>query len=64
MALHDEKITRWFATGITSFFVMINSLSIIKYVKVKTIRDENGIVVDHGVGGDFPEYGSNDDRVD
>ncbi len=64
MALHDKKVTRWFATGIAGLSVVADSLSAIKYAKVKTIRDENGIVTDYEVEGDFPKYGNNDDRVD
>lgn len=64
MALHDKKVTRWFATGIAGLSVVADSLSAIKYAKVRTIRDENGIVVDYVVEGDFPKYGNNDDRVD
>lgn len=64
MALHDKKVTRWFATGIAGLSVVADSLSAIKYAKVKTVRDENGIVVDYVVEGDFPKYGNNDDRVD
>lgn len=64
MALHDKKVTRWFATGIAGLSVVADSLSAIKYAKVKTIRDENGIVVDYVVEGDFPKYGNDDDRVD
>jgi len=64
MALHDRKVTRWFATGIAGLSVVADSLSAIKYGKVKTIRDENGVVVDFEVEGDFPKYGNNDDRVD
>lgn len=64
MALHDKKVTRWFATGIAGLSVVADSLSAIKYAKVKTIRDENGVVVDYVVEGDFPKYGNNDDRVD
>ena len=52
MALHDKKVTRWFATGIAGLSVVADSLSAIKYAKVKTIRDENGIVVDYEVEGD------------
>ena len=63
MALHDKKVTRWFATGIAGLSVVADSLSAIKYAKVKTVRDENGIVVDYEVEGDFPKYGNNDDRV-
>ena len=64
MALHDRKVTRWFATGIAGLSVVADSLSAIKYAKVKTIRDENGIVVDYQVEGDFPKYGNDDDRAD
>ncbi|MEY8338527.1 formate C-acetyltransferase [Lachnospiraceae bacterium 62-35] len=64
MALHDHKVTRWFATGIAGLSVVADSLSAIRYAKVKTIRDKNGIVVDYIVEGDFPKYGNNDDRVD
>ena len=64
MALHDKKVTRWFATGIAGLSVVADSLSAIKYAKVKTVRDENGIVVDYEVEGDFPKYGNDDDRVD
>ncbi len=64
MALHDKKVTRWFATGIAGLSVVADSLSAIKYAKVKTVRDESGIVVDYEVEGDFPKYGNDDDRVD
>jgi len=64
MALHDRHVTRWFATGIAGLSVVADSLSAIKYAKVKTIRDENGIVVDYEVEGEYPQYGNNDDRVD
>ena len=64
MALHDKNVTRWFATGIAGLSVITDSLSAIKYAKVKTIRDENGIVVDFEVEGDYPKFGNNDDRVD
>ena len=64
MALHDRKVVRWFATGIAGLSVVADSLSAIKYAKVKTIRDENGIVIDYLVEGDFPKYGNADDRVD
>lgn len=64
MALHDRKVTRWFATGIAGLSVVSDSLSAIKYAKVKTIRDENGIVIDYDVEGDFPKYGNDDDRAD
>ncbi len=64
MALHDKHVTRWFATGIAGLSVVADSLSAIKYAKVKTIRNEQGIVVDYEVEGDFPKYGNDDDRVD
>ena len=64
MALHDKEVTRWFATGIAGLSVVADSLSAIKYAKVKTIRNEQGIVVDYEVEGDFPKYGNDDDRVD
>ena len=64
MALHDKNVTRWFATGIAGLSVVADSLSAIKYAKVKTIRDENGIAVDYEIEGDFPKYGNDDDRVD
>ena len=64
MALHDRDVKRYFATGIAGLSVVADSLSAIKYAKVKTIRDENGIVVDYEIEGDYPKYGNNDDRVD
>ncbi len=64
MALHDRDVKRYFATGIAGLSVVADSLSAIKYAKVKTIRDEQGIVVDYEVEGDYPKYGNNDDRVD
>ena len=64
MALHDTEILRTMATGIAGFSVAVDSLSAIKYAKVKTIRDEDGLVVDYEVEGDFPKYGNNDDRAD
>ncbi|MBQ6893660.1 MAG: formate C-acetyltransferase [Clostridia bacterium] len=64
MALHDKNVTRWFATGIAGFSVVADSLSAIKYAKVRVIRDENGLAVDYEVEGDFPKYGNDDDRVD
>ena len=64
MALHDRDVTRYFATGIAGLSVVADSLSAIKYAKVKTVRDENGIVVSYETEGDFPKYGNNDDRVD
>ena len=64
MALHDRDVKRYFATGIAGMSVVADSLSAIKYAKVKCIRDEFGVVVDFEVEGDFPKYGNNDDRVD
>lgn len=64
MALHDRDVKRYFATGIAGLSVVADSLSAIKYAKVKCIRDENGIVVDYEIEGDFPKYGNDDDRVD
>ncbi len=64
MALHDRDVHRWFATGIAGMSVVADSLSAIKYAKVKPIRNENGIAVDFEVEGDFPKYGNDDDRVD
>ncbi|BBF44501.1 pyruvate formate-lyase [Lachnospiraceae bacterium KM106-2] len=64
MALHDKEVKRYFATGIAGLSVVADSLSAIKYAKVKAIRDEDGIVTDYEVEGDFPKYGNNDDRVD
>ncbi len=64
MALHDRDVKRYFATGIAGLSVVADSLSAIKYAKVRTIRDEDGIVVDYEVEGAFPKYGNDDDRVD
>ncbi len=64
MALHDREVRRLFATGIAGLSVVSDSLSAIKYAKVKTIRDEKGICKDFEIIGDFPKYGNNDDRVD
>ncbi|KAA9302056.1 MULTISPECIES: formate C-acetyltransferase [Aerococcus] len=64
MALHDSHVKRTMATGIAGFSVAVDSLSAIKYAKVKPIRDENGIAVDFEIEGDYPKYGNNDDRVD
>lgn len=64
MALHDRDVKRYFATGIAGLSVVADSLSAIKYAKVKAIRDEDGVVVDYQVEGDYPKYGNNDDRVD
>ncbi len=64
MALHDAHVKRYFATGIAGLSVVADSLSAIKYAKVKVVRDENGVVVGFETEGDFPKYGNNDDRVD
>ncbi len=64
MALHDSKVRRFFATGIAGLSCVADSLSAIKYAKVYPIRNEEGIVVDFKIEGDFPKYGNNDDRVD
>lgn len=64
MALIDTNVRRTFATGIAGFSHVVDSLSAIKYAKVKTIRDEDGIVVDFETEGDFPRYGNDDDRAD
>ena len=64
MALHDREVKRYFATGIAGLSVVTDSLSAIKYAKVKCIRDEDGVVVDYEVEGDFPKYGNDDDRAD
>ena len=64
MSLHDAHVRRYFATGIAGLSVVADSLSAIKYAKVTAVRDEDGIVVDYNVEGDFPKYGNDDDRVD
>ncbi|MDR2602106.1 MAG: formate C-acetyltransferase [Spirochaetaceae bacterium] len=64
MALHDTDIMRTMAAGISGFSIAVDSLSAIKYAKVKTVRDKNGIVEDYIVEGDYPKYGNNDERVD
>lgn len=64
MALHDRNVKRYFATGIAGLSVVTDSLSAIKYAKVKAVRDEDGLVVDYEVEGDYPKYGNDDDRVD
>lgn len=64
MALHDRDVKRYFATGVAGLSVVADSLSAIKYAKVKPIRNEQGIVVSYETEGDFPKYGNNDDRVD
>lgn len=64
MALIDTDVRRTFATGIAGFSHVVDSLSAIKYAKVKTIRDEDGLVVDYEIEGDFPRYGNDDDCAD
>ena len=64
MALHDRDVKRYFATGLAGLSVVADSLSAIKYAKVKCIRNEQGIVTSYETEGDFPKYGNNDDRVD
>ena len=64
MALIDTDVRRTFATGIAGFSHVVDSLSAIKYAKVKVIRDEDGIAVDFDTQGDFPRYGNDDDRAD
>lgn len=64
MALHDKEVRRWFATGIAGFSVVADSLSAIKYARVKPVRNEQGISVDFEIEGDFPKYGNDDDRAD
>ncbi len=64
MALHDKTVTRWFATGIAGLSVVADSLSAIKFAKVKPIRNEDGIAVDYEIEGEFPKFGNDDDRVD
>ena len=64
MALHDKDILRTMACGIAGLSVVADSLSAIKYAKVKVIRDETGLATDYEIEGDFPKYGNDDDRVD
>ena len=64
MALIDTDVRRTFATGIAGFSHVVDSLSAIKYAKVKAIRDEDGVVVDFETEGEFPRYGNDDDRAD
>ena len=64
MALHDQEILRTMACGIAGLSVVADSLSAIKYAKVKVIRDESNLAVDYEIDGDFPKYGNDDDRVD
>lgn len=64
MALHDRDVKRYFATGVAGLSIVADSLSAIKYAKVKPVRNEQGIVVSYETEGEFPKYGNNDDRVD
>ncbi|MCR5656751.1 MAG: formate C-acetyltransferase [Butyrivibrio sp.] len=64
MALIDTDVRRTFATGIAGFSHVVDSLCAIKYAKVKTVRDESGLVIDYKVEGDFPKYGNDDERAD
>lgn len=64
MALHDTNVNRLMAYGVAGFSVAVDSLSAIKYAKVKPIRDEQGVAIDFEIEGDFPKYGNDDDRVD
>ena len=64
MALHDTNVNRLMAYGVAGFSVAVDSLSAIKYAKVKPIRDEQGIAIDFEIEGDYPKYGNDDDRVD
>ncbi|MCH5264655.1 MAG: formate C-acetyltransferase [Lachnospiraceae bacterium] len=64
MALHDKRVKRWFATGIAGMSVVADSLSAIKYAKVKPVRNDDGLIVDYEIEGEFPKYGNDDDRVD
>ena len=64
MALHDDPVKRWFATGIAGLSVVADSFSAIRYAKVRTVRNEQGLVIDYVTEGEFPKYGNDDDRVD
>ena len=64
MALHDEEILRTSACGIAGLSVVVDALSAIKHAKVKAIRNENGLITDYEIEGDFPKFGNNDDTVD
>jgi formate C-acetyltransferase len=64
MALHDSEVRRYIAFGIAGLSIVADSLSAIKYAKVRPVRDEHGIAVDFVIEGDFPAFGNDDDRVD
>ncbi|MBD5704398.1 pyruvate formate lyase family protein, partial [Citrobacter freundii] len=64
MALHDRDVYRTMACGMAGLSVAADSLSAIKYARVKPIRDENGLAIDFEIEGDYPQYGNNDERVD
>ena len=64
MSLHDTDVERLMAFGVSGFSVAVDSLSAIKYAKVKPIKDERGVITEFDVKGDFPKYGNDDDRVD
>ena len=64
MALHDTKVHRFFATGVAGLSCAADSLSAIKYAKVYPVRNDDGIITDFKIEGDYPKYGNNDDRVD
>ena len=64
MALHDDPVKRWFATGIAGLSVVADSLSAIRDAKLRTVRNEQGLVIDYVTEGEFPKYGNDDDRVD
>jgi formate C-acetyltransferase len=64
MALHDRDVLRYFATGVAGLSIVADSLSAIKFAKVKVLRDEDGIITDFETTGEFPKYGNDDDRVD
>lgn len=64
MALHDTEVARTMATGIAGFSVAVDSLSALKFATVKAVRNDQGLVIDYEIEGDYPKYGNNDDRVD